>query len=477
MHLAGRPVPPTHKLPSAFAFHNPYFHTEDTDYVSGLNDTEIRNPGYCKRPAADEFIFSVRLFRSLSCVFSLSPDGSSVIKICMPPLHTAGLLLTVFITPFFLFRKPREIHDIMASLLLLSFAAFLSAPFLLHTNLPALMLIPPAIPFITAPLFYFYIMSFFKKSSQNASLLPGQQMHSESRTSGSFSVLIHFIPAAAVYLFFLLFVPEIPGASPMMHSKSSGIPLYLLSLGPLTVMHLTGYAGASWFFIERSVKQYESSFSDPYRILISTRLRILTAGFIIAVILLISLELNFELLSGIIDFRQTIHPIIIIFFIIIFWYVNLQSGSLPDPEETAGKIYEKSSVSDEKINEYKSLIQEYFRKEKPYLNERFSVLDLEKGTGIPRHHLSQVFSRGWNTNFYNFTNKYRILEALDCLKNPELADYPLLRIAFECGFNSKASFNRVFRKITGKTPSEIRNILKNQNENGIRFIPDETDFL
>ena len=58
-------------------------------------------------------------------------------------------------------------------------------------------------------------------------------------------------------------------------------------------------------------------------------------------------------------------------------------------------------------------------------------------------------------NFYDFINKYRVEEAKKLLIE-DIHNYKILAIAYEVGFNSKATFNRVFKKFTELTPSEFK---------------------
>ena len=84
---------------------------------------------------------------------------------------------------------------------------------------------------------------------------------------------------------------------------------------------------------------------------------------------------------------------------------------------------------------------------------------------MSRHHLTQLLNERLEKNFYSFINEYRIEEAIDRLNDPSL-QVNILSLAFDCGFNSKSSFNNYFKKITGTTPTAYR---KQQLE---RFIPD-----
>jgi len=63
-------------------------------------------------------------------------------------------------------------------------------------------------------------------------------------------------------------------------------------------------------------------------------------------------------------------------------------------------------------------------------------------------------------NFFEFVNKYRVVMVIDKMSGQELRTSTLLGLALDSGFNSKASFNRAFKKFTGRTPSEYSNSIK-----------------
>ena len=59
-------------------------------------------------------------------------------------------------------------------------------------------------------------------------------------------------------------------------------------------------------------------------------------------------------------------------------------------------------------------------------------------------------------NFFNFVNRYRVDEVKQKILNPKYDNYSVLGIALECGFNSKTAFNRIFKHMTGLTPTEYK---------------------
>lgn len=108
------------------------------------------------------------------------------------------------------------------------------------------------------------------------------------------------------------------------------------------------------------------------------------------------------------------------------------------------------SISEEDINTVKNLME----KEKVYLNPELNLSDMAQQANMSRGQLSEVINSGFNQNFNDFVNMYRVKTFKSMIKENRHQQLSLLGIAQECGFNSKATFNRVFRKLTDASPSE-----------------------
>ncbi|MGH7451778.1 MAG: helix-turn-helix domain-containing protein [bacterium] len=93
--------------------------------------------------------------------------------------------------------------------------------------------------------------------------------------------------------------------------------------------------------------------------------------------------------------------------------------------------------------------------EKPYLDCNLKYSDLAAKLGISVRHLSRVLNEELGLSFNDFVNAYRIKEVQAQLLNQENGEHTLLAIALEAGFNSKTSFNRIFKDHTGMTPTEF----------------------
>ncbi len=99
-------------------------------------------------------------------------------------------------------------------------------------------------------------------------------------------------------------------------------------------------------------------------------------------------------------------------------------------------------------------VDAYLRDHKPYINPRLTLHELADALELHPNVLSKTINDGFERNFFDLVNSYRIEEFKRLLEIPQYENYTLLGIAFEVGFNSKTAFNRSFKKLTQLTPSE-----------------------
>lgn len=91
-----------------------------------------------------------------------------------------------------------------------------------------------------------------------------------------------------------------------------------------------------------------------------------------------------------------------------------------------------------------------------------SLSTLGEKLGIHSHELSRIVNIALKKNFNDFINEYRIRDVVQKMQDPAYDRMTLLGIAFESGFNSKSTFNRTFREMTGKSPAEYKNDRKKE---------------
>lgn len=117
--------------------------------------------------------------------------------------------------------------------------------------------------------------------------------------------------------------------------------------------------------------------------------------------------------------------------------------------------YAKSALSDDTSQSIAEQLSELMVTQKPYLDSDLTILDLSTMLSLPKHQLSQVINTEFSSNFYEFINRHRLEAFKKQVLDPANSHLSILGIALECGFNSKATFNQVFKKTEGMTPSEF----------------------
>lgn len=94
------------------------------------------------------------------------------------------------------------------------------------------------------------------------------------------------------------------------------------------------------------------------------------------------------------------------------------------------------------------------KSKQPYLDPMLTLAKLAEISGIPSYRITRVLNESMSSNFYEFINNYRVEHVKELLNSEQIKNYSIMGIAEKSGFNSKASFNRIFKKQTGKTPSQ-----------------------
>ena len=136
-----------------------------------------------------------------------------------------------------------------------------------------------------------------------------------------------------------------------------------------------------------------------------------------------------------------------------------------ESKQASAEKYAKSGLSEAQLDEYYERLLDCIQKEEPHLIDDLNLSELAKRVGISNHHLSQVINQRAKKTFYDFVNQHRVEYAKKLFMDPEYDDkLNIIEIAFKAGFNSKASFNRVFKKHTGQTPTVFRNEARKQRD-------------
>jgi len=109
-----------------------------------------------------------------------------------------------------------------------------------------------------------------------------------------------------------------------------------------------------------------------------------------------------------------------------------------------------------------NLLKKMMEVKRLYADPELSVSSLAAELDMPAHELSRIINIGLKKNFSDLINVYRVRDVAAKMQDPAYKHLTLLGIAYEAGFNSKTTFNRTFKQITGKSPAKYNNELKKE---------------
>jgi AraC-like DNA-binding protein len=226
-----------------------------------------------------------------------------------------------------------------------------------------------------------------------------------------------------------------------------------LLLRMVAQVHILVYIGAAIFIVLQYRYTIKTRYSSVEKINLSWLKFILIGFFCIQVIFLVKMILyRFAEIHIPVTFGKYLGNFIFITIIVykILKQPEIFSGINHNPR------YEKSSLTRSDMDKYLKKLIAYMESAKPYLSPDLTLGELAESLSIPSHHLTQTLNTCLHQKFFEFINRYRIEESRRLLTEKKYHKKTILDILYESGFNSKSVFNRLFKKYTGKTPSQYR---------------------
>jgi AraC-like DNA-binding protein len=292
-----------------------------------------------------------------------------------------------------------------------------------------------------------------------------RQVLSPQRTR--FTVSLHFVPFALGFLYLMLeqkfdfFHPVINA----LFRRESGM---LVQLASITIYH--ALAILQWRRHKTSLKNY---FSETHRLQVNWIRQLVISSLIVCAIIAVALYLIyvhhpkslpyrywFAVLTVFIywvSYTALVQPSI---FTVIKGYAKEEMAVSPEMPRLvihrSAKKYSNSGLSNDDILSIQGALKKVTLEQKPYLNPELTINHLAAMIPCNRHQLSQVLNEALKNSFYDYINYYRVEEAKQLLMHASKENYKISSIAYDAGFNSLSTFNEVFRKHTGTTPSQFR---------------------
>lgn len=280
------------------------------------------------------------------------------------------------------------------------------------------------------------------------------------------SILLSFIPALMVALSMVGFVEMSSTEKFNMVTKETLPPLSVFPSFILSMTVIVWFMVAAFRVLKKHKKQILQvySYRDDVDLL---WLRRLTVSFAIILASDLALGILFIFINVPMPFADFFFYTMLTIFIFLLGYFGYQQGNIFrfEPLNIAREAHEsqaKEESHDQKaeipvINEADAQkLSALMKEEQPFLESSLTINDLSRMMDMPPHQLSRVINRHFGMNFFEYVNQYRIEYFKRLAVDPKYQHYSLLGLGLECGFNSKSSFNRVFKEHTGLTPGAVR---------------------
>ncbi len=151
------------------------------------------------------------------------------------------------------------------------------------------------------------------------------------------------------------------------------------------------------------------------------------------------------------------YPIYVPMAILIYWmgikgYLVSQQQTIAD-KKSSGVL---TALSPELIQRVIAALINAMEEGKIFLNPGLNLAAMSAATGFTQKTISSVLNQHLQKSFNEFVNEYRVNAFKEKMLEPSMNNLTIAGIAAACGFNSQATFQRTFKELTGKSPSEFR---------------------
>jgi len=360
-------------------------------------------------------------------------------------IYIIGVVQAFFMEFMLLNKKNKALPDKILAIWMFFFGYHLFSYYLIysgiHVEFPSILGVHAPLALLHGPFLLLYVQSLIGK----------KQIFERIK-------LLHFITPLSYYAFLLpvFFLPKNEILKFVFEVLPTNPPLFIEVYSILTTFSGITYVAWSLLLLKRHQKNIGDNFSFTEEVNLKW-LRNLILG--MAVLWTVVLATDFMANND--DEGSEIVFGVAVLFVFLIGYKGSRQGLIFSDGVREGQVkeavekYQKSSLTLDLTEQYLNRLIKYMDEKKPFLESRLTLPQLARQLDINANYLSQVINEKLGQNFYDFINRYRVNEFKERLKNDTANRYTLLAHAHESGFSSKSSFNEVFKKVEGITPSQF----------------------
>jgi len=291
-----------------------------------------------------------------------------------------------------------------------------------------------ALIFVLAPLGYIYLKRLLEK---------GQAQYRLS--------ILHYIPAL-IYLGYLLYINSYSNEEfgRRMMDGSMGLPFFIAELGALLFNISYWFFGARFFL--KALNKEKDQLSFRQSALLFVKILVIGSGGILSAWAIGFVGLHgFHVIIPIINYNLVWAAIPILIYIVGFFALRQPELFRLTIEEPKVKV--KKRMDEKDVVLLKEKLTQLMSEEKVYLDNELTLVHLSGQLNTSTNNLSWLLNSVYQSNFYDFVNRYRIKAFLSKLEQNEHKAKTLLSLSMDVGFNSKSTFNKAFKMVLNETPS------------------------
>lgn len=359
-------------------------------------------------------------------------------------IYIAGITITVFLLLLLGLKRNKSRADRILGVWLIVMCVHQMLFYLDYTGIsyryPNLLGLAMPLPILHGILLYFYVSAITRQG----------QIH-------SWKALMHFSPFVLLIVLALPFY-LLPGAEKIRVYENHGKGYEWYNMFKITLIVTVGLFYTAWSLV--LIHRYRSRLQQLLSNTDRKNLHWLEY---------LSIGLGaIWLLAAFFDDRVIFTAVVVLVLFIGYFGINqlpiFYSGHVttqekepvasPGPESASPPRYEKSGLKDEEADRIYRELQDIMSSEALYKQNDLTLSELAGRLGVHPNYLSQVINQKEKKSFYHYINTLRVQEFIRKASQADSERFTLLALAYDCGFNSKSTFNKYFKHNTGKTPTE-----------------------